>query len=308
MNSAEVPVSMTIQCNGGVRIENYPLKLSFCNRLIFEMLPCYTVDESIVPDIKEIKSISISDRSGVYIVGLMDNWNREKEFFYIGQTTLSSYKNSITIGKLLPLKEFTDIVFVPVKVFYELAMNKKSSVFLIHSTDFPDETIPQKIGNIVNVYGFKQSTIDKKDLPISLYFNESRWDEFFSKEFRDLVSMEVIGIPQSCFQKVVYFGEYGQAETVQFVLPSFRTVKNELNMFLCKYIYTSLFGEVDDEEEPEAVLSDDFDDDQGEEIIVCDDIDYRATSKRKQSRVPKTIVTAVLAGYGWIHIVRTIQK
>lgn len=272
-------VSMDIRCKGGLGIFNLPYILSFCRHPVFALLPCYSVDDRIVPDIKSLHSISISDRSMSYFVGAMDNHSKENCLFYLGKTTLLSWRNSIVFDRSLFPAEFTDVVFIPEKIFYELTTSLNYNIFKIQKyNEFSDDVVTHYYSkeNSVFVYNLKEEDITKENFPEKLYLNPPRWEFFFSPVFQDLTNMFFSGIPHRDTNFVEYDHAYAKGESIQFTLPYYRTVKDEQCRFLCKYIHEILFKKKTD-------------------------------GSSEESRIYPSKIIAMIYGYGWIHILHDIE-
>lgn len=273
-------VSMDIRCKPGMGCFNMPLLLSFCNHPIFGFLPCYTVDDHVVPNVRFLYTVSISDRSMNYFVGAMDNHNKENSLFYLGKTTLTKTKNSIVFDPSLFPSEFTDVVFIPEKVFYELATSSLCHIFKIQKyEEYPtdDVTFIDVDNNSVSVYNLKEEDIVQENFPKRLYLNEHRWRLFFSSIFQQLTMISFLGIPFKETKCIEYDRSFNKGESIQFTLPSYKTIKDEQNKLLCKYIYENLFKKENDQ--------------------ILD-----------KAPIQQLTITAVLREYGWIHILHMIES
>lgn len=273
-------VSMELRCKPGMGYFNLPLLLSFCNHPIFGFLPCYAVDDSIVPNVRFLYTVSISDRSMRYFVGAMDNNNREDSFFYLGKTILTKTKNSIVFDPSSFPNEFTDIVFIPETVFYELATSSLCHVFKIQKYDeelSDDITCIDLDNSSVSVYNLKEEDIIQENFPKKLYFNEPRWNLFFSPAFQELTMMVFLGIPLKEMNWIEYDHSFDKGESIQFTLPSYKIIKDEQTKMLCKYIYETLFKQED-------------------------------THVVGKKSIQQLTITAVLRAYGWIHILHIVES
>lgn len=254
-----------------------PLILRFDQRPIFQFIPCFVIDESIFPNLKKIEYIHVPKISGYdvedqFYVFLMDSINKPRDLIYAGNTSVE--KRSIPQKK----GNFTDIILIPKDILIRLSFPQLvNPFFLIMEEGYVDES---KVAELFKV-GLFVHDIFRFDPELywgrrRVYFNLSRWEMFFSKQFRSRVEMMSSGID---INEIVpmYSQKFTENEAIAVKLPYFTKVKNHEMSLMCRHVYSSLFPDTD------------FDDE--------------AKTKVSRRRKPDVYFTALLVGLGWIDIV-----
>jgi hypothetical protein len=259
-----------------------PLILRFDGRPIFQFIPSYVIDESVVDDVQKVTSITISDNDDsshheqsmkvIYYVFLMNRIDRPRDLIYTGNTTIK--ERTITKRK----GNFTDIILIPEDILIRLSFPQLvNPFFLIKEEDWVDEAKVHelfKVGLFIHdMFGFNPELYFGRK---RIYFNLSRWELFFSKKFRMEVEMRSAGIAIENISSM-YTQKFSEGEAIFVELPHFNRVRDYDMALLCKHVYMGLLPGSD---------------------VVDDEIIYTTAKRYKPVRF-----TALLSNCGWIEIV-----
>jgi hypothetical protein len=251
-----------------------PLLLTFNNHPIFLLISCFVIDDTIIGDVNKITRIEKVESEYNYCVFSLNFDDNPRILTYLGKTTgmIDVPESSLRM---------TDIIFIPEDVFVRLSFGNPGDPFFltILGERMVDISPIEKLfprGFFVYAMPLIPKILYEKRSRV--YFNSTRWNEFFSAKFRTRIEMRAIDLDLSCIGSMSS-SMFANGESISFTLPYHETVKNYSTMLLCKHIHAGIFlHEVD---------------------LLSDDGDTYTLSLLKKP----LDVLAMLTGYGWIDIV-----
>jgi hypothetical protein len=250
-----------------------PSALGFYGKPVFDAIPSFVIDDTKIDDLKKITMLRVQDQEAPFFVFLMDNINKQKDLFYVGDT--HGEEVHIPISKI----DVTDIILIPVDVFRQLSYPHGSNFFFSVLPEKTPEDLPlaDEFPNGLFVRNMPPRHPSFYNERKRVYFNLSRWEEFFSVHFRKIIDIKAFGIDIGDIY-TRYSQAFSQGETISVEMPYYKKVRCQSTSLLCKHVQMVLFSN-----------NSHTDPDKEENLAV--------------GRKRRIHFVALLTGYGWIDIV-----